>query len=628
MARAIAHRGPDADGCWIDENAGLALGHRRLSILDLSPAGAQPMRSADDRWILCYNGEVYNHLNLRRCLEAEARAPNWRGHSDTETLLAAISAWGVEITLRRSVGMFAFALWDRNTRCLTLARDRLGEKPLYYGWQGKALLFGSELKALACHPSFTRDLDRGAVALLMQHNYIPAPHTIWRGVAKLLPGTFITFTAEQRAPEPRPYWSLAQCAEAGQRAPLAGDAQQAEEQLEEVLRAAVGKQMLSDVPLGALLSGGLDSSLVVALMQAQSNRPVRTFCIGFEDRRYDESPQARAVAKHLGTDHTELIMTASDVLNAVPRVASIYDEPFADSSQLPTMLVMNLARRHVTVALSGDGGDELFGGYNRYLLAPKLWGLAKRFPGPVRRVLGSALTGVPAERWNGMLAPFARFIKLAQIGEKLHKAGQRLGHAHSIDDVYRSLVTEWRPEDQLVLNAPAHPTLLDRPGDWPDLTDPVARMMALDALTYMPDDILVKVDRAAMCESLETRAPYLDPDVVELAWRLPMSLKIRGGTTKWLLRQILYRHVPAQLVDRPKMGFGIPLDTWLRGPLRTWADDLLSNDRLKREGILSPAPVQAAWQSHRDGRRNLGYRLWSILMLNAWLQENSGFPQA
>jgi len=620
MADRIGHRGPDDRGVWIDGAAGLAMAHRRLAILDLSPAGHQPMLSASGRWVLVYNGEVYNHLVLRRQLESEGSAPAWRGHSDTETLLAAIDAWGVEAALKCSVGMFALVLWDRAERVLWLARDRVGEKPLYYGWQGDTLLFGSELKALRAHPEFKAPVDRGAITLLLRHNYIPAPYSIYAGIHKLPAGSYLRLASDQKDVEPRAYWSLAEVAERGAANPFVGDEAEAIDALEQRMSAAVRGQMVADVRLGSLLSGGIDSSTVTALMQASSSRPVRTFTIGFDQPEYDEGGYAHAVAAHLGTEHTELRLTARDALELVPRIPMMYDEPFADSSQLPTHLVMQLARRHVTVALSGDGGDEFFGGYNRYILGPKAWRKIKWMPPAVRVALGRAMTAVPAATVNRLFGSLARWIKVALPGDKLHKLGLRLNAAGSQDDLYVSLVSEWFDAGPVVMGGPMPPNLLDDRSRWPKQSDAVARMMALDGLIYLPDDILVKVDRASMAVSLETRAPFLDPDVVEFAWSLPMAMKVHANEGKWLLRRLLDRYVPRALIERPKMGFGIPLDAWLRGPLRDWAEALLAEGRLRHEGFLNPIPVRKAWLRHMRGEASYGYRLWSVLMFQLWLE--------
>ena len=628
MADRIVHRGPDDSGVWCDADAGVALGFRRLSILDLSSAGHQPMASASGRYVVAYNGEIYNHLELRKQLDATGAAPAWRGHSDSETLLACIDAWGLERTLTACVGMFAFALWDRAERALSLARDRLGEKPMYYGWQNGVLLFGSELKALVAHPAFERSIDRDAIALLLRHNYIPAPYSIWQGIGKLPAGSSLTLRAGQRDAIPKSYWSLHDVLEAGQSEPFRGSTAEAETTLEQVLSQAVAGQMLADVPLGALLSGGVDSSTIVALMQAQSERRVKTFSIGFDEKAFDESKHAAAVARHLGTDHTELFMRANDVLEAVPRMPTMYDEPFADSSQLPTALVMSLARQHVTVALSGDGGDELFGGYNRYFIAPRIWKMLRVLPHPLRVGLGRMLTGMPAAQWDRIGRPLARALRQAQFGDKAHKLGQRLLHVRSIDDLYVALVNEWDNAEQVVPGSRRLSTTISQRDTWPRLADPVARMMAVDSLTYLPDDILVKVDRAAMAVSLETRAPFLDHRVVEFAARLPVSMKISQGQGKALLRSVLYRHVPQELIDRPKMGFGIPLDHWLRHELRDWAEAMLSREALTRGGYFDCSAVRTAWEQHLSGTRSFGYRLWSVLMFQAWLAEQGdGAPQ-
>jgi asparagine synthase (glutamine-hydrolysing) len=621
MTDALYHRGPDDTGIWVERAAGIALGHRRLSILDLSTAGHQPMVSAGGRYVIAFNGEIYNHFELRQAPRESSHGLVWRGHSDTETLLAAFEYWGVEETLRRAVGMFAIALWDCRDRVLTLARDRMGEKPLYYGWQGDTFLFGSELKALKAHPAFLASIDRGALALLLRHNYVPAPYSIYEGIFKLPAGTCLQLGEGQRHAEPEPYWSLAEVAERGIANPFTGFDEDALTELEQHLGKAVRGQMLSDVPLGALLSGGIDSSIISAVMQANSQQPVRTFTIGFDERDYDEATHGRAVAKHLGTDHTELRLSGNDALALVPEMPTMYDEPFADSSQLPTHLVMKLARQHVTVALSGDGGDETFGGYNRYIHVPRVWKRTGWMPQLMRSSLGAGLTALPSDMINRFAGPLARRIGVAQPGDKAHKLGRRLHDMSSMDDLYVSLVSEWPQSGNIVLGGQMPANLLQERGRWPKLADPVARMMALDGLTYLPDDILVKVDRAAMAVSLETRAPFLDHRLVEFAWTLPMHMKIRDGSGKWLLRRLLDRYLPRALMERPKMGFGIPLDQWLRGPLREWAEELLNEDRLKMEGYLNPVPIRQAWNDHISGKSNYGYRLWSVLMFQAWLEQ-------
>jgi asparagine synthase (glutamine-hydrolysing) len=623
MAGAVHRRGPDDEGTWVDAEAGIALGHRRLAIVDLTAAGHQPMISPSGRFVISFNGEIYNHEELRRLLRSAGREPVWRGHSDTESLLAAFEHWGVADTLTKAVGMFAIALWDRQTGTLTLARDRAGEKPLYYGWQGNTFLFGSELKALKAHSHFSADVARSSLILLLRHNFIPAPYSIYEGIHKLPAGTSLQVSLRQRSSEPTPYWSLRDVAERGTANQFAGSDADAVNGLESVLSRAVTGQMMSDVPLGALLSGGLDSTTVASLMQASSQRPIRTFTIGFDEREYDEANHARAVARHLGTDHTEIRLSGGDAQALVPQIPTIYDEPFADSSQLPTHLVMKLARQHVTVALSGDAGDELFGGYTRYMHAPALWKRLGWLPYPMRKAFGAALQAFPAESINYLVGPLAQRAGLAHPGDKAHKLGRRLEQVQDLDDFCVSLQTEWPKPEEMVVGGRMPPDLLDDRSRWPQLTDPAARMMALDTLLYLPDDILVKVDRAAMAVSLETRAPFLDRDVIEFAWSLPMHMKIRNGQGKWLIRQLLDRYVPRSLVERPKMGFAIPLDTWLRGPLRDWAEDLLDSVRLRREGYFQVAQIRSAWEAHLNGHAANGHRLWSVLMFQAWLQENA-----
>lgn len=624
MADRLVHRGPDDAGTWCNREAMIALAHRRLSILDLTPAGHQPMFSVAGRYVIVFNGEIYNHLELRAELERRGQAPDWRGHADTETLLAAIEAWGMQATLGKAVGMFALALWDRQLRTLTLARDRLGEKPLYYGRVAGAFLFASELKALRAFPGFAAEIDRGALALYLRHNCIPAPHTVYRGLHKLPPGTSLTLTCDQEEAQPIAYWSLQEVAERGQADLFPGDDVEAADELQRLLGRAVAGQMLADVPLGAFLSGGIDSTSVVALMQSVAQRPVKTFTIGVDVTAFNEAPEARAVAAHLGTEHTELYVSPADAMAVIPRLPELYDEPFADSSQIPTFLVSQLARRHVTVSLSGDGGDELFGGYNRHYWAAHLWRRLGSLPMPLRRVLAGVMQSVPPAAWDTVFASLGRFLPASlrqrNPGDKLHKLAEVVA-ARGVEEVYLNLVSHW-----------TDPVAVVRGGSEPlsRVTDPAAllrsedfesRMMYLDALTYLPDDILTKVDRAAMGVSLETRVPMLDHRLVEFAWRLPLAMKIRNGQGKWLLRQVLYRHVPAELVERPKAGFGLPVGDWLRGPLRDWAEALLDEDRLQREGFFHPAPIRALWREHLTGRRNRAYHLWDVLMFQAWLEK-------
>jgi asparagine synthase (glutamine-hydrolysing) len=627
MSGCIRHRGPDSGGRWLDPEAGIALGHRRLAIVDLSPAGEQPMASPSGRYIIVYNGELYNHLEVRAELQRSGAVLQWRGHSDTETLLAAFDAWGVTGALERSIGMFAFALWDGQEKALILARDRIGEKPLYYGWQGRgeaeAFLFGSELKALAAHPSFEREISRDSLSLYMRHNCVPGPYSIYRGIAKLMPGFIATLRPGQREPELHRYWSAAAAAEAGVADPLRMGAEESVDALEQLLMGAVGQQMMSDVPLGAFLSGGIDSSTVVALMQAQSTRPVKTFTIGFHEAGYNEAVHAKAVAEHLGTDHTELYVTPDQAMEVIPRLPTLYDEPFADSSQIPTFLVSELARRHVTVSLSGDAGDELFGGYNRYTMTKSFWRSVSRVPRPFRKGLARGITSLSPAAWDSVAARLRRVTpKSAQslfAGDKLHKSAGIMA-SRSIAEVYRGLASHWTDPAAVVIGGAEPATLLT--GDLPRLEglNDIERMMALDLLTYLPDDILVKVDRAAMGVSLETRVPFLDHRVVEFAWRLPLDMKIRDGQSKWPLRQLLYRHVPKELIERPKAGFGVPIGEWLRGPMRDWAEALLNERRLRDEGYFYPGPIGKMWAAHQAGQVNAQHHLWDVLMFQSWLE--------
>jgi asparagine synthase (glutamine-hydrolysing) len=620
MITAIAHRGPDDAQHWIDTEAGIALGHRRLSIIDLSPAGRQPMTSANGRFVVVYNGEIYNHRALRAELESLGVAPEWRGHSDTEVLLAAIVHWGLEGALQRANGMFALALWDHKTRDLTLARDRFGEKPLYYGAMSGTFLFGSELKALTKHPAFQKNLNRDALALYLRHNYIPTSHSIWLDIHKLPQAHYLVVSDGGRTiSKPICYWDFGEMAIRRQHA-VRPNTPELVDELDMLLRDAVLKRMDADVPMGAFLSGGIDSSVIVALMQAQSSRPVRTFSMGFHEKAYNEAEHGKAVAKHLGTDHTELYVTPQDALDVVPRLPMIWDEPFADSSQIPTLLLSELTRRHVTVSLSGDAGDELFGGYNRYFQATAIRKHVAGLPRGLRRIgaglMAQSLFGTILSAVNSALPSGYRQMALK---ERLPKLANML-KAESDNEVYHSLVSHWEQPDALVLGAREPDTLLTQ-NAFPTLDFP-HRMMALDTLTYLPDDILVKVDRASMAVSLEARVPFLDHRVAEFAWSLPLEAKIRGGIGKHLLRQVLHCYVPPALVDRPKMGFGVPINDWLRGPLRDWANDLLDPSRLHQEGVLNSKQIVGAWQDHVTGKRNLPYHIWDILMFQAWHQEH------
>ncbi len=627
MAAAIRHRGPDDSGLWHDAESGIGLAHRRLSILDLSPAGHQPMSSASGRFVIVFNGEIYNHLEIREELEKSFHKVAWNGHSDTETVLAGFDAWGVERTLQRAIGMFAIAVWDKAEKTLILFRDRLGEKPLYYGWVGRTFGFASELKVLRALPGFTNPINRAALALFMRHNAVPAPHSIYEKIYKLRPGHWLTIAQDDirrhRLPESKAYWCLLDVAQTGVAQPsqFVNDAN-AVDALEKVLMKSVRGQMLADVPLGAFLSGGIDSSLVVALMQAQSSLPVQSFSIGFFEDAYNEAQHAKAVARHLGTDHTELYVTDHDALTVIPKLPTIYCEPFSDSSQIPTFLLSQMTRQRVTVALSGDAGDELFGGYNRYFIAMRLWRKLSLIPRFLRMGMGMAIRVVPIEIWNSLspfISPFLPTSKRAGIvGDKLHKGAVLLQAGYGSTLYRNGFISHWDP-DGLVLDTEEPSTPLTE--SWPVLPTFIEQMMALDAITYLPDDILVKVDRAAMAVSLEIRVPFLDHRVVEFAWRLPLHYKVRHGVGKWILREVLYKYVPRKLIERPKMGFGVPIDSWLRGPLREWAEALLAEDRLKREGFFNPAPIRKKWAEHLSGQRNWQYHLWDVLMFQSWLAE-------
>jgi asparagine synthase (glutamine-hydrolysing) len=613
MNLSLQHRGPDDNGVWIDADAGVALVHRRLSIVDLSPAGHQPMVSASGRYIMSYNGEVYSHEDIRPALIA--RGVSFRGYSDTEVMLESIAAFGLEATLPRLIGMFAFALWDRQERTLTLVRDRLGIKPLYWAKFNGLFLFGSELKALRAHPGWTPRIDRSAAASFMRHNYVPAPGTIYEGVNKLEPGTVLTLPWRG---EPRisRFWDAREVALSGLANPTQGTDQELTDQLEVRLTDAVKRRMIADVPLGAFLSGGIDSSTVVALMQAANAGPVRTFTIGFDVAGFDEAPHAAAIARHLGTEHTELTVTAQQALDVIPRLPEWYDEPFADSSQIPTSLVSAMTRRHVTVALSGDGGDELFAGYNRYQLTRRVWRGLSVLPRPVRAGMAAGVTSISADRWSHLLRFLPSRLRQVHIGDKLHKLATVLNLPDG-DAVYRRLVSHWNPSEVMPGIQETQGVLWDSTlaRQMPGLLE---RMQFWDLVTYLPDDILTKVDRASMAVALEARVPLLDHRVVEFAWRLPRSAKVRGGTSKWLLRQVLHRYVPRELVERPKMGFGIPLGDWLRGPLRDWAETLLAEQRLREGGLVDVNCVRRYWHEHLSRQRNWQYLLWDVLMLEAW----------
>lgn len=617
MADTLRHRGPDDDGAWTDAETGVALGHRRLSIIDLSPTGHQPMMSGDGRYVIAYNGEIYNFQDLRRELEADG--VGFRGTSDTEVIVEACAHWGPQAAIKRLNGMFAFALWDRRARRLVLARDHLGIKPLFWGHFEGLFLFGSELKALRAHAGWQPRVNRRALASYLRHFFVPAPWSIYEGVNKLKPGHMLSWQPGQ-LPRTHRYWDLRQTAESAHKDPYAGTSEDALEELDWLLKDSVKRQMISDVPLGAFLSGGIDSSTVVALMQAQSSRPVRTFSIGFSNQRYDEAPHARAVAAHLGTEHTEYYAQPRDALDLIPKLHQIYDEPFADSSQLPSYLVSQMARRKVTVALSGDGGDELFAGYHHYRICASVWRRLSMAPGPLRNAAADAIRHLPAGLTSAMgsLLPGVSGRQL-RMG-RLQRIGQVLG-AKGPDDLYRRIISQWHDPAQVVTGAAEYNGEIWDEAVVAAIPDFIPRMQYYDSVQYLPDDVLTKVDRASMAVSLETRLPLLDYRVLAFAWRLPMSMKMGEGGGKWILRKLLARYLPPELFERPKLGFGVPIDAWLRGELRQWAGDLLAESRLRADGFFDPAPILAAWRTHLAGDADLSYMIWTILMFQQWLHE-------
>ncbi len=620
MAQQIRHRGPDGHGVWLDESATLALAHRRLAIIDLTDAGHQPMLSPCKRFVLTFNGEIYNHLDLRVELERVGGHFDWRGHSDTETLLAALRYWGIEKALDKLNGMFAFALWDDTEKKLFLARDRMGEKPLYYGTNNGCFFFGSQLKSFKVNPCWRGEIDRNAVASYMRHNAIPSPYSIYQGIKKLPPAHFVVIGDNGRyISTPQCYWNLAEIAESGANNTGHNMADLTDE-LDILLRDSVVMRMASDVPLGAFLSGGFDSTTVTALMQAQSNKPIKTFTIGFHEQAYNEAIHANAVAKHLGTEHTELYVSPKEAMAVIPDLAAIWDEPFADSSQIPTLLVSQLAKQQVTVSLSGDGGDELFCGYNRYTQGCQTWQKLNLLPLPVRKSIAYLMEKFPAMPADYLMGLLPKRLQIPHFADRLPNFASVM-RQQSAQDYYQNLVSHWKNPAQIVIGATEPTTLLNSPDKLPKLDDFRQQMMLVDSLTYLPDDILTKVDRASMAVSLEARVPLLDHRVVEFAQRIPMSLKYRDGKSKWLLHEVLYRYVPRKLMERPKIGFGVPIDEWLRGPLQAWAEELLNEKRLTEQGVFYPAPIRKMWQEHVNDKRRWHYYLWDVLMFQAWFDE-------
>jgi asparagine synthase (glutamine-hydrolysing) len=654
MSATIEHRGPDDSGAWVEEDIGLALGHRRLSIVDISEAGHQPMHSHSSRFIIAFNGEIYNHKELRAQLELLSRDSIWRGTSDTETLLAAFEHWGVEDTLDKLVGMFAISLWDKIEKKLYLIRDRFGEKPLYFGWintpDDSVFAFGSELKCFRAYKGFSNKVSRVALKEYFRFMYVPAPYSIYENIFKLEAGCILILDGAppKASPDAPPHplegidfkylniivkrWYSVKERISSQAGKSFKSECVAYDALERQLQETIQIQSEADVPLGAFLSGGVDSSLIVALMQENQSKPVETFTIGFEDKRFDEAIYAKKVAKHLKTNHHELFVSASDAQSLIPKLPNMYDEPFADSSQIPTHFVSMSAKQEVTVSLSGDAGDELFGGYNRYLWAPALWNKIKWMPFLGRKAIGNSLSMLPIDSWDQLEKIYNYFNQggksIVHLGDKIHKTARRLKTVYSIDDLYKNLVSEWPNPEQLVIDSSATSSdyivkILDEALPLKGMKNPESRMMYWDVMTYMTDDILCKVDRAAMGVSLETRVPFLDHRVAELAWQIPLQMKIHNGQGKWPLREILYKRVPKSLIERPKAGFGIPIGDWLRGPMREWVESLISTDRLSKEGYLEPMIVRQVWMEHLEGKRNWSFRLWSILMFQSWLEKNS-----
>lgn len=621
MTAAISHRGPDDTGIWVDERKGLSLGHRRLSIMDVSQAGHQPMVSPCGKYVITFNGEIYNYRAIRKKIDSEENGFPWRGNSDTEVILASISKWGFLRALNEFVGMFAFAVWDRTDEVLYLVRDRIGEKPLYYGWSSDVFLFGSELKPLCVHPSWRGEIDRDVLGLYFRNNYVPAPYSIYKNIFKLPPGTFLKFNLQGmkpgELPEPIQYWSLLEAARHGISNPFPGTDQEAISELETHLKEAVCGQMISDVPLGAFLSGGVDSSAVVALMQSQSTKPIRTFTIGFQDIAYNEALYAKSVAKHIGTDHTDAYVTPEECMSVIQKLPKLYDEPFADSSQIPTYLVCKLARQSVSVSLSGDGGDEFFLGYNRHVQLDRLQKLFKIIPSAARNFISAGLDMVPASLMESILRKRKHGILADQV-QKFAEIITKSDHA----EMYQTLTKFWEYPSEIVLDSKERQSLLTDKTMWPVFTNALHQLMYIEQMTSLPDDMLVKVDRAAMGLGLETRVPFLDHRLIEFSWRLPLSMKYRDGLSKWILRQVLYKYVPSPLIERPKAGFGIPIDVWLKGPLRDWAEELLRESRLRNEGYLNANLVSAKWSEHIAGKKKWQPHLWGVLMFQAWL-ENS-----
>ncbi|CAM8408435.1 AsnB Asparagine synthase (glutamine-hydrolyzing) [Candidatus Methylopumilus universalis] len=618
MVNTLSRRGPDDLGTWVDATLGIAMGHRRLSIVDISSAGHQPMTSECGRYVIVFNGEIYNHLELRQFFSHFL----WRSQCDTETLLVCFAAWGVEKTLSKLVGMFAFAIWDNHEKTLTLARDRLGEKPLFYGWNGNNFFFGSELKAIAAHSNWEGKINLNALKYYLQYGYVPAPMSIWLGIKKLLPGSYLKISpkdSDGKLSPPSFYWKITDHFNCSGSKEL--DENFAIDELDFLLRRSVLAQMHADVPSGAFLSGGVDSSSIVALMQEQSKTPVKTFTIGFDVQGYDEAAYAGLIAKHLGTDHKELYVSSQKIMEVIPELPCMYDEPFGDVSQIPTFLISKMAKESVAVSLSGDGADELFGGYNRYFLGPAIWNRMKYFSPILRNMLASSIFSISPNRWDLINRLLPKRLQQPMLGDRIHKFASILS-AKNMDDIYTYLASQERNPESLIIHSDKYD---DDSTPWAQAemkyfkdSNFANSMMCNDLISYLTDDILCKVDRASMYASLEVRAPYLDHRLVEFALKLPINLKIRNGESKWLLRKVLYRYVPKSLIERPKQGFSVPIDLWLKGPLRDWAEDLLNESEIKKDGYLNFSLIKQRWSEHLSGRRNWQYWLWNILMFQAW----------
>jgi len=625
MLNKIHHRGPDDHGSWSDSEKGVNLGHKRLSILDLSSSGHQPMQSFSKRYVMVFNGEIYNHTQLRKNLTTENKASNWIGTSDTETLLNCFDAWGIKKTMTECIGMFSLAVWDKSTKTLSLIVDRVGEKPMYYGWQGqgksKTFLFGSELKALKEHPAFDKIINRDSVSLLMRHSYISYPSSIWKGIYKLEPGNILTISLNSSEPKLTRYWSAEQVIKNTKLTKYQLSKEEAASHLNVLLEDIISKQMLADVPVGAFLSGGVDSSVIAAIMQSKSERKIKTFTIGFNEDKQNEAKYARKISDYLGTDHTELILSATDAKEIIPQIPTIYDEPFADSSQIPTFLVSKLARNDVKVALTGDGADEILCGYNRYQLSTNLWGKFKSFPHSVRKIGGHLISSIPSGIINSLHEMYPGTNKSNNFSDRIFK-GARLLKSENIDQFYLDFISYWADPEGLVINSNEPKTALNNNLKNIKNMNDMERMMYLDLLTYLPGDILTKVDRASMANSLETRLPFLDHRLIEFVWSLPHEFKYSNGQTKLLLKEVLNKYIPKRLYDRPKQGFGIPVNEWLKGSLRPWGEDLLSENILKDQGFFDAEKVRKKWVEHQSGKSNWQHQLWNVLMFQSWLEEN------